>query len=160
MGTILSRYCSETNVQLGYLVILHLGVVDFPYAKGGTSTGDVATFLEDKFGIMQKFADMNEGFIAKAIENGLAGELEDMMMGKPAGDPFLSAMAETEDKFREYITLEEHGIVTKQRLMGTEKVGARFKKQYRKAKGSKTTFVESGNYRKSFKAWIDDGEGK
>ncbi|HET8687633.1 MAG TPA: hypothetical protein VFM18_13360, partial [Methanosarcina sp.] len=102
----------------------------------------------------------NEEFIARAIENSLVGELESLMMGKPeGGDPFASAMSETENRFREYITAEEHGILTKARQQGTEVVGPRFKRQYRRAKGSKTTFVESGNYKKSFKAWVTDGEG-
>ncbi len=139
---------------------LHLGVVDIPYAKDGTSTGDVAEFLEKKFHIMDKFYNMNEDFIAKEIENSLAGELESIMMGKPeGGDPFASAMNKTEQRFKEYITAEEHGIVTKARMGGTETVGSRFKRQYRKARGRKTTFVDTGNYRKSFKAWVTDGDG-
>ncbi len=139
---------------------LHLGVEDYSYAKGGTTTGDVAEFLEDKFHVMEKFYNMNEEFIAKSIENSLVGELKSLMMGKPeGGDPFASAMNETENRFREYITAEEHGILTKARQQGTEVTGSRFKRQYRKAKGRKTTFVDTGNYRKSFKSWITDGEG-
>lgn len=136
---------------------LHLGVTDIPYAgKGATTTGEVAEYLEKDFHVMQVFFDRNSGFIAESLENGLAGSLEILMMGQTPKDPFAGAMSKVENRFREYIAQEEHGIMTKQKMQGTGMTGARFKRQYRKAPQKKTVFVETGLYRRNFKSWISE----
>ena len=40
---------------MGLVVILHLGVIDVPYATEGTTTGDVAEILEAKYDVMGNF---------------------------------------------------------------------------------------------------------
>ena len=137
-------------------MILHLGVVEVPYAEDGQDTGDVATILEEKYGIMQGFADKNIDQITEMIEDGVAGAIESVMAGAPENfDVFGSAMSNIEDRFHDYIDNEEHGIRTKSKE--SPKAGARKKRQYRRVE-SKTTFVDSGLYRLNFKAWVGDGE--
>ena len=132
-------------------MILHLGVVDAAYAEDGETTGEVAQYLEDKFGVMQTFFDMNSGYIADRIENSLAGSIETLVMkGSPQEDIFASGMSDVEHRFREYITMQEHGIQLK-----SEAQGSRFKMQYKKVKAKKIAFVDTGLYRRSFKAWVD-----
>jgi hypothetical protein len=134
---------------------LSLGVIEVPYADGHQETGDVAQILEDKFGVMQKFADQNIEPICEFIADGVAGALESVLAGAPEGfDVFGSAMSNIEDRFQEYIDNEEHGIPTKAKQ--TPKAGARKKRQFRRVT-HKTTFVDSGLYRNSFKAWVRNG---
>jgi hypothetical protein len=134
-------------------MLIHLGVVEIPYAETNQETGDVAQILEDKFGVMGIFAEQNEKKIAGYIENGLQGAIENALAGAPeSADPFGSAMADIEDRFQGYIDGAEHGIVLKKQ--SAPKKGARFKRQYRKATSS-LAFYETGLYRNSFKAWVD-----
>ncbi len=137
-------------------MILHLGVMEVPYADDGKDTGEVATILEEKYGIMQGFADRNIEQITEMIEDGVAGAIESVMAGEPESfDVFGSAMANIEDRFHDYIDNEEHGIRTKAK--DAPKAGARKKRQYRKV-ADKTTFVDSGLYRLNFTAWVSNGE--
>jgi hypothetical protein len=136
-------------------MILHLGVEDIAYADGPQKTSDVAEILEEKFHVMQIYADQNEDRIAQFIEDGVAGALESVLAGAPINfDVFGSAIANIEDRFIEYIDGEEHGIKTKSKE--SPKAGARKKRQYKKVT-NKTTFVDSGLYRNNFKAWVDNG---
>lgn len=135
-------------------MILHLGVDDLPYAeKGSDTTGDVAEWLENKFGVMQIFADDNQAKIAAYLEDGLAGAMESVLAGAPENfDVFGSAMNKIKARFSDFIDLEESGVVTKAKQ--APKSGPRKKRQYRKV-DAKTTFVESGGYRNSFMAWVE-----
>lgn len=131
-------------------MILNLGVTDVPYAhKDGQTTGEVAQILEDKYGVMQGFVDKHEEFIAKSIEDSVAGELESLLMGKTeVSDPFQTAMGKIETRFRDYLTKEETGFRPK-----TQLTGSRFKRQYRRTT-KKIAFVDTGLYRRNFKAWV------
>lgn len=133
-------------------MLLNLGITDIPYAEGGKSTGDVAEILEEKFHVMEIFSEKKGGEIAFLLADSLAGSIETVAMGGTVTDPFAGAMQKIEERFREFITLGEHGIHLKK--MDAPKTGARFKRQYRKAKAS-TAFVDSGNYRRNFKSWVE-----
>lgn len=136
---------------------ISLGVMEIPYADDGKNTGEVAEILEGKFHVMQIFADKNLDKIAGYIEDGIAGALESVAAGAPENfNVFGSAMENITDRFHEYIDNEEHGILTKEKKYGTQKAGARKKRQYRKAT-NKTTFVDSGLYRNNFVAWVNNG---
>lgn len=134
-------------------MIIHLGEVVIPYAEGGIDTGGVAEILEEKFGVMQVFADQNEEFIAGVIEAGIANALDNIEMGAPLGaDLFAGAMAKIENRFHEYIDSGEHGIKTKS--MQNALSGTRKKRQYRKVTG-KTAFFDTGAYYRNFHAWAE-----
>jgi len=135
-------------------MIISLGVIDIPYADGKTTTGDVAEILEDEYHVMQIFADQNLDFMADAIANGLIGAMENAFAGAPQDvDMYASGMEEIKDRFHDFIDNEESGIHTKAK--DKPKAGPRKKRQYRKVE-AKTTFVESGNYRDSFIAWVKE----
>ena len=114
-------------------MIISLGVVELPYAEDGKTTGDVAEILEDKYDVMQKFADQNIDQIAEYMADSFVGAIESRFAGAPEDfNVFGSAMANIEDRFVEYINKGEHGIITKEKSEGTGKAGARKKRQYRK----------------------------
>ena len=145
------------------MTTLHLGVMEIPYSVMGEATsmntGDVATILEAKYDVIGNFFDIHGQEIADKVVGGLAGALEDMMAGAPpALDPFGSAMSATEAMFGKYIDDEEirqtgqSGVPTEAALKGTS---LRRKKKY--ARGPRRpSFVFSGLYRASFKAWIEE----
>jgi len=133
---------------------LNLGVIDIPYRNAeGTSTGDVAEILEDKYQVMQRFFDMYDKDIVKDIEDGIAGAIENAFAGQKNPNLFAGSMSKTEKRFRNYLDKEEHGIQLKKHK--APKAGARKKMQYKKVEHT-TAFVSSGLFRLNFKAWIEE----
>jgi len=135
------------------MLTLNLGEVVIPYAEKGKTTGEVGEILEQKYNVMQIFADQNIRLIADLIEDNLAGALENLHAGKEIGDDiFEGAGSKIEQRFREFIDNGEHGIITKSKLNPLS--GTRKKRQYRKAKG-KTVFWDTGAYSRNFKVWVE-----
>lgn len=152
-------------------MILHLGVIDIPYAQapprrrarkvtsGTQTTGDVAGWLENKYGVMQSFYDTKKDQVAAAIENGLQGALENMMMGRSsfAVDPFGAATSTIEDSFKQFLATKEieglgiAGVPTQAALRG---VSHRMKRPYAR-RAPRPSFIDTGLYQSSFKAWVD-----
>ena len=159
-------------------MILHLGVVDIPYVRtppsgrgrrrrrgaGGTqTTGDVAGWLEDRYHVMEHFAQLHlEDTIVPALEEGLAGSLESLMMGAPQ-PPSLFATGEEKIAERFRLMLDQReldalgfpGIPTQasiDRASGAKR-SARFKSA--RASGAAVSFVDSGLYAASMRAWVD-----
>lgn len=154
---------------------MHLGVTDILYntppkvvKKGGRhglrnppviSTGDVAEILEDKYHVMRVFSEVHKPFIAKALEKGLAGALESLLSGAPASlDPFAEGLSAIEDRFKQFLARKEMdrlgypGVPTQASLDG---VNHRFLHPYAKANKSRPSFIDTGQYVASFKAWFD-----
>jgi hypothetical protein len=139
--------------------ILHLGVIDQPYAEGAKSTGDVAEILESKYEVMGKFAEKHEQDIAGDLENSLEGVLENMMLGGPTVAPdqaFAAGTSAIEHRFKQFLSLKEMdslgvpGVPTQAALAGKSK---RFKSGY--GPKPRPSFIDTGLYQANFKAWID-----
>jgi hypothetical protein len=138
---------------------LHLGVNDMPYATGGKTTGDVAEILEARYGVMAAFVVMREGAIGSAVEESLMGAIENMMMGGPVlgrGQALAGALSEIEALFKAALSAKAFdgvigGVPTGASLKG---VSHRFKKPYAK-RGSRPSFIDTGLYQSSFRAWTD-----
>ncbi len=151
---------------------LHLGVIDIPYAQaprkyqrragaGGTqTTGDVAGWLETRYGVMEAFFKDKEDLIAADLEGSLAGALESVMMGGGNFnklDATGAAMASIEDRFKKFLYLREveqvgiPGVPTQAAQRG---VNHRLKRPYAK-RDARPSFIDTGLYESSFKAWID-----
>jgi hypothetical protein len=153
--------------------VLHLGVDDIPYVdkpKPGqnkatpstVTTGDVAGWLEDEYHIMEIFAQEHEADIAADLEGSIAGALESLLMGAPpALDPFGAATSAIEDRMKSFLTNGEMdhlgypGVPTqaaKDRAAGK----ARSARKVHKSKSNKAvSFIDSGLYQASMKAWVD-----
>jgi len=162
-------------------LVLHLGVIDIPYVKppiqkkvakakrgksnkpvkqstgsGTQSTGDVAGWLEKKYGVMQTFVDMQMPAIAAELENALAGALENMMMGAPpTGNPFASAESNITQMFKTFLAegeIEHAGIPGVPTAAALRGVNHRLKVN----RGSpRPSFIDTGLYQNSFIAWIE-----
>lgn len=151
---------------------LHLGVVDVPYgpppkpnrksklkSTSAMTTGDVAEILEAKYHPMEIFFETKKQKIAKELESGLAGTLESLLMGAPPTvDPFGSATEKIADMFKDFLTNREMerlgypGVPTKAALSG---VNHRLLHPFAKANKRRPSFVDTGQYQASARAWVD-----
>lgn len=152
------------------MTTLHLGVIDIPYAgsprrhkshramAGTQTTGDVAGWLEDSYGVMQAFVDHHESDILTDLESSLEGAVESLLMGAPVQlQPFGSGLSKIEDRFKQFLATKEieglgiAGVPTGAALRG---VSHRFKHPYAK-RPPRPSFIDTGLFAASFKAWID-----
>lgn len=154
-------------------ITLHLGVSEIPYSnnpqltpkqrkksKAATqTTGDVAEILEAEYHIMQVFFNLHDKDIAKDLESSLGGALEDLLSEVPlGGNAFAAAESEIEKRFDNFLTNREMeslgypGVPTQAALDG---VNHSFAKPYKKGNPRRPSFVDTGLYRATFKAWVD-----
>lgn len=153
--------------------LLHLGVVDVPYAQapsprqrkpraGTVTTGDVAGWLETKYHVMEIFYEEHQGDVAGDLENSLQGAIESVLMGAPAGrlDPFGGATSKIEDRFRKFLDdgemekLGYPGVPTQAAL--DRKAGKRRSPRFKRRKpGTGVSFIATGLYQSSFKSWME-----
>jgi len=162
--------------------ILHLGVIDQFYGTPSTikgapapvSTGDVAVILENKYGIMRAFASLNSFFIVNEMEKSLAKAVRQAAVtGHVTTEPFAVAMTKIESKFKDFLslsTIETMGwtapsglpIPTLAALKGiSSRTKAGRYKNNRKGKAGQNlkarrpSFIDTGLYQSSFKAWYE-----
>jgi hypothetical protein len=133
---------------------LHIGVIDVPEPEGNT-TGNVATILEEKYGLFSKFADSQIDKIADNLSESIAGALESLMQGYVQPNPFAAATSQIDQDFRHFLDIEEMaklgvpGVPTKAALMGKS---IRFK---RKKGPRRPSFIDSGVLQTSLKSWVE-----
>lgn len=179
------------------MTVLHLGVVDIPYASepqatntprvakaqkptksgqprkvrarkhgphlpgthvesGEQTTGDVATWLEAKYHVMEAYFALNAQKIGDDLAESRMGALENEMMGAPTvQNPYADAMEGIDQGFRDFLTTDGMaalglpGVPTEAALTG---VNHRLKIK----KGApRPSFIDTGNYQASFKAWTE-----
>lgn len=144
-------------------ITLNLGVADT--AHGKVSTGDLAELLEAKYGVMEAFYDMNEAAINGFVVDAFQGAVDSLLMGAPTGiDPFAAASAKIETRFKEALSMKEFdgrlpGVPTQASLEGTsqrfKKAKERKGKKRRRKRAGRPSFIDTGIYQSSFKAWFD-----
>lgn len=164
-------------------MILHFGVIDIPYVEaptpkkapkdpkrsarrphkahakkyGNITTGDVATILEDRYGVMQAFYNAHQKDVVSAIENSLQGSIESLLMGGPPRlDAFGAGMSKIEDLFKQFISqgeIERMGIAGVPTAAALRGVSHRFKQAY-KLRAPRPSFEDTGLYEASFKSWV------
>jgi hypothetical protein len=155
-------------------LILHLGVVDLPYAgretprqvkrrlkrggkapAGAKTTYDVAMILESKYHVMETFAHRYKDEMAAELVSALNGRMENLLMGAPLSHgPFGEAESAIKDMFSKFLENREMdglpGIPTKAALSG---VSHRFKNK--RNPNGRPSFIDTGLYESSARAWID-----
>jgi hypothetical protein len=162
-------------------ITLRLGVVDLPYsvdaprrvrvktrkggkpvastapAAGAQTTGDVAQWLEDKYGVMQAFFDSEENVIAKAVTDAMEDAFDFLVQtGKPPARLFpAEGLPDVQRAFNAFIDLKKMdylnpGVPTKASLDG---VNSRLKTRHGPVRPS---FKDSGLFESTFRAWIDE----
>ena len=136
---------------------MHLGVLEMPYSHGGTTTFQVAQFLEARYGLMDAFVAIHGPVIQHDIENSIRGAIESMWMGGPKVDAvgsLSSAMSAIEDTFREAIDMQSYdhklpGVPTKAAQMGIK-----HSKKKARTGSPRPSFFDTGLFSTSFRAWV------
>ena len=164
---------------------MHLGVMDIPYTEAPAmpkrvpkarpgrqrkrapkasaspqpvTTGDVAGFLESKYQVIGHFVGAHEAEIVQAIDESLMGAIESRLMGSAPNDPFAAATSQIEGMFRSFLDNDEMaslgvaGVPTAAALRG---FNPRLTQPYAR-RAPRPSFIASGLYQKSFKAWVAD----
>lgn len=156
---------------------LHLGVLVQPYRGFGlatgrkgnrthrkrvagvirpVTTGDVAGFLEARYGLMETFYRVRGAVIGQAMEDSIGQALEALMMGR-AIDPWGSATQKIQASFREWISSRAAeqagmpGVPTKAAMRG---VNHRLAHPYRKSNPRRPSFRDTGLLMASFRSWV------
>jgi hypothetical protein len=151
----------DTRARSTSRLTLHLGVLVQPYRSknrkaAALTTGDVAGFLEAKYGIMAAFYRVHDKDVAKSLESSLGGAMESLLMGKII-DPWGRANQSIQAQFRDFISSREvervgiPGTPTKAALAG---VNHRLKHPYRRANARRPSFRDTGMYMNSFRSWM------
>lgn len=150
---------------------LHLGVIVIPYVnvpeeykrhrrKSGTAgtetTGDVATWLENKYGVMAVFFDQMKDQIAAKMAESVAGAIENLFLGGPVQAlPLATAEAFIDTEFKKFLSsrkIESLGIVGVPTKAAIDGVNHRLKS----GRGPRRpSFLDTGLYSASFKSWFE-----
>ena len=139
---------------------LHLGVVDVPYEEGEKSTGDVAEILEQEYHVMELFTEeVGSEAISNAFAQSAQRACEDLFSGAPATSLNLTyeATEEIASAFRVFLDQREldgvvPGVPTQAALKG---VNHRLAHPYAKSNPERPSFIDTGSYGASFRAWTD-----
>jgi hypothetical protein len=150
-------------------VRLVLGVVDVAYSDaaggataGAKTTGDVATILEAKYGIMAAFVDLRYDKIAGYLADSMAASIERLVKSGQRVDETATLTyggdQKIEREFRAFLSANElahlvaaagGGVLSQAAEAG---VSHRRKRPYAKRK-ARPAFVDTGLYMASFRAW-------
>jgi len=142
-------------------------VLEIPYAdsKEGTTTGEVAEILEEKYSVMGIFYEAHSQEIADDLTESLKGSLETMLMGQSVdpADIFNGGADKIEKRFHSFLEDREieylsglaggtrgiSPIPTKAALEGRSK-------RFKKGRGARRpSFIDTSLYEQSMKAWVD-----
>ncbi|KWN80866.1 hypothetical protein WM24_23825 [Burkholderia ubonensis] len=115
--------------------------------------------MEDKYHILQTFADAKMSKIAKSLENAMAGELENLMMGGKSGaNPFRSGESAITSMMKDFVAsqeVERMGIPGVPTQAAKDGVNHRLSHPYRKANPRRPSFIDTGLMVSSYIAWIE-----
>lgn len=162
-------------------ITLHLGVVDVPYSRaigtaarrvarwrykkkpwqglgGTTTTGDVASILESRYGIMEMFMTLHGEDVAEELADAMQDKLDMLSLGQPTDRSVVlsdSQLSGIETYFRDMLDQREldgkiPGVPTGAAQRG---VNHRMKHPYAR-RGARPSFIDTGLFGSSFKAWV------
>lgn len=147
-------------------ITLHLGNVDVPYNQDAgddhATTGDVATYLENKYHIKEIFSEIHLQDIADDLTSGLAGALESLIMGSPpVDDPYLEGCSAIDERFRVFLytgemeSLGYPGVPTQ-----ASKDRRNLRKKSKKSETERPSFIDTGQYEATSVSWVEtESEG-
>ena len=149
--------------SLGGRPILKLGVKVIPYrtesAKAASvTTGDVAQWLEHRYGLMEVYVRVRGRVIENAISTSVEGALEALVMGRRV-DPFARGMSAIESDFKRWISsgAAERDVPGAPTGAAKRGVNHRLAHPYRKSNPRRVSFRDTGLFMSSFSAWVTRG---
>ena len=154
-------------------MILNLGVLDVAYGDahggtGATTTAEVATILEDRYAVMGTFYELYKTEIGEMLAGSVADAVDVLVSTGRHVIPTLEAEQRIEAEFRAFLDRDEmsklaaglsEGEAARFRTFSAAaQAGVSHRKKHPYAKKNKTraAFVDTGLYRQSFKAWVEE----
>lgn len=143
---------SRTRKVLGKGTRIHPGY------GAGKNTADVAQELEEKYKVVEIYWEAIEEMVIEKLEDVYSDSIEEVLsMQKPPkkllGDEYTGLL---ETGFRNYLDKEEHGIKTAAAARGVSHLLPHpYSKNNPKPRPS---FIDTGLYRSTFRAWIEEDE--
>ena len=135
-----------------------LGVNNVAYTDedGGMTTGEVAEILEKKYDVMGVFVQLHKKAILDDVSNTFLMMLKRYMAtGQAWGNHSEFPLERTDAAFRDYLGRDEWQRETGKVIMAARKgVNHRKKHPYAKANGPRPAFIDTGLYRRSFRAFL------
>lgn len=158
-------------------MMLHLGVMDVAYSeKDGKktetkTTGEVAEILEAKYDVMGTFYELYKEEIADIMAKEMANRLESLDHGAPISMMSEMIFPKIEHLFRKFLEsgemerllsslspeeLEAMGPKAVFTGAGKRGVSHRKKHPYSKKNKARPAFIDTGQYMRSFRAWLSN----
>jgi hypothetical protein len=128
------------------------------YVQGKT-TGQVAKDLEETYGIVQTFYEMEEDMMVELVEDAFGEEIENILMMKPMSKKALSEAStdEIENKFRESLSSQRFdGIISGVPTLASLRGVSHLQRHPYAKRGPRPSFIDTGLYRSSFRAWTTE----
>lgn len=153
-------YSQALTAQERRTVRWRQGLRPWQSIRGQQTTGDVAEWLERRYGVMQFFVDEHgDDMIVPALENMMVGQLENLLMGGPIRENVFEEgdFSSIEQAFRKMLDAKEldgrvAGVPTMAAQMG---VSHRFSHPYAR-RASRPSFIDTGLYQTNVKVWMED----
>jgi hypothetical protein len=128
------------------------------YGQGKT-TVEVAAEIEARFHVVETFWDLEENGIVEMLEDALADDIEDVMAMSKVSRKGISVKEtdKIESRFRQNLTARKYdgvisGVPTKASLRGV----SHLRQNPYAARNSRPSFLDTGMYSRSFRAWVED----
>ena len=149
----------------------HMSKPQAAYGAGKTTT-EVAEDLETRYALVEEFVSLEEDYITDLLEDALAQRIEDgiinILDGVPQAEVVRDAqyspeneadrLAQIENKFKRALSGQRFdwriaGVPTRRALQGVSHLR---KQPFAKGHGPRPSFIDTGMYSRSFRAWIED----
>lgn len=135
---------------------LVLGVIDYPYVdEGGVTTGDVADYIERRYGLLQAFIREKGDKVSDAVAKRITGDLDRIYNGQAPTDLTTAKFDDIAAMMRDFVTTgeaERCGIPGTPTGAAKRRRSLRFKKK--KSGGPRPSFDDTGAMVDSYAAWI------
>jgi hypothetical protein len=128
------------------------------YGQGKT-TAEVAAELETKYGIVEKFYELEEDNIIEMVEEAFGEDIEEVMMMEQPSKTGISVKEtdKIEASFRAMLQREElHSRGNVPTLAALRGVSHLKRQPYAKSNPRRPSFIDTGMYQRSFAAWVED----
>ena len=136
---------------------VELGVVDVAYSDedGGVTTYQVAKILEQKYHVMEVFYNAYQKKIAEEVQRKYAMMLRRYLKdGKTWGEQTELPMDDTRALFSDYLDRDEWQSITGRTILAAAMGKSNRKKDKAYYPGSRPAFIDTGLYRRSFRAFL------
>lgn len=125
-------------------------------SDSAVTTVQVATWLEEKYHVMEVFYEEHKDDITQTLIDSIGGALENLYAGAPAGDPFAEAEQQVTADFRTFLltgeieTLGLEGVPTQAAL---ERRSLRFKRG--RSGTPRPSFIDTSTYELAMRCWTE-----